>query len=410
MSSRLRRLVPAAAVALLGAWVLAFPPLRASAVAPGGAATAAPLPAPPAAASRSEDPCDINGVERIVAVGDVHGAHDAFVAILREAAVIDEKGRWAGGATHFVQTGDVVDRGPHSRKILDLLMRLEREAPKAGGRVHALLGNHEVAVMLGDLRSVNPLEYEEFRTPESEGIRDRYYEFVLEEARHRAAAAKEKLDERAFRKDFLAKTPLGFVERRIAFGPTGTYGRWLRERNTVARINQVLFLHAAISPRVIPYGCQGINEKVRAELTTDLERAIAAPRESLIVSEDGPLFYRVLAQLPESGSSAPVDSVLSSFHVRSMIGGHSVVGTGRIESRFRGTLLLIDTGMLSSVYRGGQPSALEIKGDVATAIYLTGRDVLPFGGAGLSEPGSSEAGRRAADRSNLRPAINVSMR
>src|SRR5215475_10924401 len=84
-------------------------------------------------------PCETDGIERIVAVGDVHGAYDRFVAILRTAGVIDDGAHWAAGKTHLVQLGDVLDRGPDSRKALDLLQRLEPEASHAGGQVHALL-------------------------------------------------------------------------------------------------------------------------------------------------------------------------------------------------------------------------------------------------------------------------------
>jgi len=137
------------------------------------AAVAAPLAAPllPSSPSQAFDPCDVNDAERVVAVGDVHGAYDQFVAILRAAEIVDADGHWAGGHTQFVQLGDLVDRGPDSRKVLDLMMRLEREAEKAGGRVYPLLGNHEVAVMLGDVRSTSPAEYEAFQTPDSEAVR-----------------------------------------------------------------------------------------------------------------------------------------------------------------------------------------------------------------------------------------------
>src|SRR4051812_13560983 len=81
---------------------------------------------------------------RIVAVGDVHGAGDAFVSILQKAGLIDTQKRWTGGTTILVQTGDLLDRGQDVRQILDLLMALESQASAAGGRVHALLGNHEL--------------------------------------------------------------------------------------------------------------------------------------------------------------------------------------------------------------------------------------------------------------------------
>jgi fructose-1,6-bisphosphatase len=73
------------------------------------------------------------GIDPIVAVGDVHGDYEQFVTVLRETGVIDRKGRWAGGKTHLVQAGDVVDRGAGSRKAMDLIMTLEKQAQKAGG-------------------------------------------------------------------------------------------------------------------------------------------------------------------------------------------------------------------------------------------------------------------------------------
>src|SRR5690349_10790932 len=98
--------------------------------------------------------CEFEGVERIVAVGDVHGAYDQLLPILRAAGIIDDRQRWVGGKTHFVQLGDVVDRGPDSRKVVDLYRRLESQASSAGGRVHYLMGNHEAMRITGDYRYI----------------------------------------------------------------------------------------------------------------------------------------------------------------------------------------------------------------------------------------------------------------
>ncbi len=70
---------------------------------------------------------------RIVAVADIHGALDSFTAILREVGLVDERLHWIGGDTILVQTGDITDRGPQVRAVLDLLMRLQEEAPRRGG-------------------------------------------------------------------------------------------------------------------------------------------------------------------------------------------------------------------------------------------------------------------------------------
>src|SRR5919204_5395452 len=188
--------------------------------------------------------CELDGIERIVAVGDVHGAYDRYVAILQTAGILDARDHWAGGKTHFVQLGDVVDRGPDSRKALDLLRRLTGEASHAGGQVHMLLGNHEVMRMLGDLRYVSPGEYIAFTNPRSEEMRERFVATLPP----------------GVRDDVLKQTPLGFVEMRLAFGHDGTYGKWLRTLDTVVKINRIVFLHGGISPAVASLGCGEIND------------------------------------------------------------------------------------------------------------------------------------------------------
>ena len=79
-------------------------------------------------------------VGRIVAVGDVHGDYNQFVKILEGAGLIDDQLNWTGGKTHLVQIGDVLDRGPDSRAVMNLLISLEQQASISGGYVHCLLG------------------------------------------------------------------------------------------------------------------------------------------------------------------------------------------------------------------------------------------------------------------------------
>src|SRR5688500_15603607 len=77
---------------------------------------------------------------RIVAIGDIHGSASGLVQILRSAGLIDENRRWSGANARLVQTGDILDRGEDVRQVMDLLMRLETEARRAGGRVDVLFG------------------------------------------------------------------------------------------------------------------------------------------------------------------------------------------------------------------------------------------------------------------------------
>src|SRR5688572_10201955 len=97
--------------------------------------------------------------ERIVAVGDVHGDLQRFSGMLQKAGLIDQTGQWTGGKATLVLTGDLVDRGPKSRAVLDFVMTLEKEAPKRGGAVRVNAGNHEVMVVMGDLNYVVAEDY-----------------------------------------------------------------------------------------------------------------------------------------------------------------------------------------------------------------------------------------------------------
>ena len=90
--------------------------------------------------------------QRIVAVGDLHGDYAAWTAIARAAGVIDPRGHWGGGSATLVQLGDVTDREPDSLKIIRSLQQLQKEAPRRGGRVVVVLGNHEAMNLLGDNR------------------------------------------------------------------------------------------------------------------------------------------------------------------------------------------------------------------------------------------------------------------
>ena len=332
----------------------------------------APAPARPAAASAS---CDVTTTERIVAVGDVHGAFDKFVTILREAGLIDSRRRWTGGRAILVQTGDTTDRGPDSRKVIDLLRKLTDEAAKAGGRVHALLGNHEAMRVLGVHRDVGPGEFAAFRTPESVDLRNRYFELLVEDNAKRAKAAGTEFDVAAFRKEFFDATPLGAVEMQLAFGPKGEYGRWLRERDAMVKINGIVFMHGGPSMTVATMGCAAVNAQVRTELAT---LTLAGPLDkSLIMGPDGPLWYRGLVDGTPGVGEPEVDAILKALDARALVLGHTVPDGFRIKPTFGGRVVQIDTGMLDGeFFPGGVPSALEIQGGKWTVIYEGKREPM----------------------------------
>lgn len=78
---------------------------------------------------------------RIVAIGDVHGACDTFVKVLRATGLVDQKLDWVGGSAHSRQVA-ATRRGRLSKSARRLSdprrdegsPRAQEACPRAGGR------------------------------------------------------------------------------------------------------------------------------------------------------------------------------------------------------------------------------------------------------------------------------------
>ena len=85
----------------------------------------------------------------IFAVGDVHGDCDRLVRLLAGAHLVESGPashggvRWSAANAVLVFTGDLIDKGPQGPAVITLLRSLREQAAAAGGRVVALMGNHE---------------------------------------------------------------------------------------------------------------------------------------------------------------------------------------------------------------------------------------------------------------------------
>jgi hypothetical protein len=364
---------------------------------------------------------------RVVAVGDVHGAFEPFVEILQTAGLIDAKLRWTGGTTVFVQTGDIFDRGPKVRETLDLLMRLEDEAKRAGGRVEFLLGNHEIMNLLHEFRDVSPAVYASFADARSESRRQRAFDDYVRLVKRRATPG----EAAPARDAWMSTHPPGFLEQVEALGPRGKYGRWLRARKIVTTVDRTAFMHAGVSPetigtfddinrtaaseiarwdgtlammvkaQIVPEFCtlpeaveaavaelQRIaaalqasappGDHVTREFVEQLQALLAVGKSSLFEPE-GPLWYRGFAQWPETPETngAPATALLARFGVDRFVTGHTPSQSGRVVPRFGNRFILIDTGM---VFKGGRASAVEIQAGRITAIYSDSRTSIVAAG------------------------------
>ena len=379
--------------------------------------------------------------EAVVAIGDVHGDFDDFAAILQHIGLIDAQHHWTGSKTTLVQAGDLLDRGPKPREVMDLLMALEKEAPKAGGRVVSLLGNHEMMNIMGDLRYVTAENYASFTDSKSEERqRSAYQQYMKWKGSHGPLLAELPQPMELTEAEWMARHPLGFIEQREAFSPDGSYGKWLREHSALAKIGAVIFLHGGIHPNLAHLKLDTINAHIRdeikafdaakqylqdekvilpfftlQEMTAVVQAELTAERKSrtpsdeqkqarlvqflgygdwLSVRPDGPLWFRGYDQWSEEEGAAQVGKLLEAYNAAHIAVGHTVQKGGRIRPRFDSKVFLIDTGMLSSYYPGGRASAMEICGDAKfTAAYMDQQVVL-LDSAGPS-PGKAGSGASA---------------
>ena len=348
---------------------------------------------PGAALLAQEEPQDQwDKIARVVAVGDVHGDCDAFVKTLQMAGLLDSHADWSGGPAHLVQLGDVPGRGPQTRQALELLMKLEKQAADAGGRAHALIGNHDAMPMYGDMRNLTPEEYAEFAASNSEELRDQAWQEELASRPPSAGGAPTEADLETYRQRWLQEHPPGFIELRRAFAPDGAYGSWIRSHNTVLRINETLFVHGGISPAMLPFSISKINRTIRAELLSP------SKFEGLTPQLDGPLWYRGLAEDDERKLSPHVNAVLKTFRVRRIVIGHTVTRAA-ILPRFGSRVVNIDLG-LSRFY--GRPPACLVIDEQGTRVLHAGTSI-PLPGP---EPGQRRQYLRAVAEADPEPAVS----
>ncbi len=186
---------------------------------------------------------------RVAVFGDIHGQFDSMIDMLRYNQIIDENNDWIWGDGQVVFTGDVFDRGDKVTECLWLLFKLEMQAHKKGGNVHLLLGNHEMMALLFDNRYV-----------------DKKYI-------HAAHAYK--------------------YHYSHFFATHTVLGKWLRTRNTLIRINKLLFVHGGLSPKFMEkkMSIRKVNAGMRHHINNYSELVDTSMVDLFLYSES-PLWYR----------------------------------------------------------------------------------------------------------------------
>jgi hypothetical protein len=324
--------------------------------------------------SFAEDPpCEWTGVKKIIAIGDLHGDYENFLEILKGVKLVDDSLHWIGGEIHFVQTGDILDRGPDARKILDLFISLEKEAEEAGGMVHMLIGNHEemniTGIAIDNPRYVTVEQFRSFLPDKYRENKEKDFkkEFDKNNNESSNSALSYEMELRNYWADVLKKDRRAKLEYARYFNDN--YGRWILKHNAVIKINDSVFVHGGISENYSKMRLKDINNQLRRELeefrlALKMGKTLRS-RPKIVYDQKGPLWYRGLAHEDQESFADEVQGILDNLGAKHMVIAHTPQRGSRIigeefVSRFNGSIWVIDTG-ISEVY-GGFLSALIIEG------------------------------------------------
>jgi len=262
--------------------------------------------------------------EKIFVLSDIEGNLMTFIDILKNNNIVDSNLNWIFGNGHLVLLGDFVDRGNYVTQVLWLIYKLEMEAAASGGKVHYILGNHEVMNIQGDTRYA----------------RDKYHILGY----------------------LIGKDVSDF------YGDDTFLGRWMRSKNVIERIGNYIFVHGGISDSLVhaEFPIPKINDMVRDYLAhTDSVSDLDLP---LVLNEYGVLWYRGLITdyiYYDKATPDELNEILSFYDATNIIVGHSIVDD--ISTDYNGKVIRIDVD-----HHNNLSSGLLIEGDKIYKILKTG--------------------------------------
>lgn len=245
-----------------------------------------------------------NNIDSIGIIGDIHGEYETYIGLLSSIGIIDKDLRWNFGKGHLLITGDVFDRGDKVTEILWHLFGLEKQAEDAGGEVHLLIGNHELMVI------DNELDY----------INEKYKKVEV----------------------------LSGISYSELFSSSTILGKWLRSKPVMVSINDILFVHAGISPEMVSRKMEikKVNRLFGDYLMgRELDTVSAYSDLPFLFSDSGPIWYRGYFCDTEFGE-LKLDSILDFYDKMHIVVGHTVIPC--ITSVYNTKLIEVDTGIINN--------------------------------------------------------------
>jgi len=287
---------------------------------------------------------EITGAPRVYAVGDVHGAFDQFAAALGALKIATRTANdsfrftWQGEDAILILTGDLTDRGLHSKQTYDAVMDLQMQAEKAGGKVIVTLGNHEVMLLNGQV--------EEWAKTLTSHKKQHYQNTI----------------------DSFTRDGLDFHQ---AISENGIYGRWIRNRPLFAVVNGFMFVHGGLANKPVT------RSTLAADYKDDIDRGDF--KKGIFMNHDSVLWNRDWWKNDEL-----VDQGLKALGIMGVVFGHTTEALGQkgkiIAKDDR--LVAIDIGMTPSYgySKGGGLAITTAAGDqlVFRAIYPDAPEEMLF--------------------------------
>mgnify|MGYP000018705855 CR=1 FL=1 len=217
-------------------------------------------------------------MNKIIAIGDLHGDFQIFIKILEMCNLINKNLEWIGGDTYLVQLGDTLDgKRPETKidksfleqsgevEIIRLILDLDAQAKESNGRVISLIGNHEL--------------YPYYLRNDKQFVRDYVKTKDIEQ----------------FRKVYN-------VDRVKFLMPGGIGGSLIgRTRPLILQLGEFIFIHGSITDKLIKNGLSSKTgkvdiDKINMETSLWLQGKGKIPKCLEEMDEENPVFSRLYSK------------------------------------------------------------------------------------------------------------------
>lgn len=246
--------------------------------------------------------------EKLIVMSDIEGNFDGFSSFLINNGVVDKNLDWIFGSGHLLLNGDFVDRGENVTQVLWLIYKLEQEAIKYNGKVHYILGNHEIMNFQGNASYAN-----------------KKYKRVAQ---------------------LISKNDSLKVATQFLYSDKTELGKWLRSKNVIEKIGNYIFVHAGLSSEILKYkvSISDINQIVRENWDKNLyDEQENNKVENFLTGKKGIYWYRGLAQnykYYDKIKENELNEVLEFYQANKIVFGHSVMED--ITNEFNGKTINTD--------------------------------------------------------------------